>query len=77
MARLDGDVTAEDVGRALERGEPMPAQPVGGMQTILPGAAQRLQLDLAPGRYVVLCAVPSPDGTAHHRKGMIQELTVT
>ncbi len=77
VARLDDGATIDDVARALEAGTAVPATPVGGMQAILPGATQHVQFDLEPGRYVVVCEVPSPDGTPHHAKGMIQEVTVT
>ncbi|MPY95956.1 MAG: DUF4440 domain-containing protein [Acidimicrobiia bacterium] len=59
-----------------DRGLPT-ATPVGGMQALLPGASQLLQLALEPGRYAVICAVPSPDGTPHHDRGMVQEVTDT
>lgn len=77
IARLDGDVGVDDVLAALHHDEPLPAVPLGGMQALPPGATQHLQLDLEPGRYVVLCAVPSPDGTEHYDAGMIEEVTVT
>ena len=77
VARLDEGSTVDDVARALERGDQPPSTPIGGMQGLLPGASQRLQLDLDPGRYVVICEVPSPDGTPHHAKGMIEEVTIT
>jgi hypothetical protein len=77
IALLDDGATIDDVAAALEAGTAVPATPVGGLQGILPGASQLLQLDLEPGRYVVVCEVPSPDGTPHHAKGMIQEVTVT
>lgn len=77
VARLEGDATAGDVIDAIEAGDRPPARAVGGLQAILPGASQRLQLDLEPGRYVLLCAVPSPDGVAHHAKGMVREVEVT
>jgi hypothetical protein len=77
VARLDDGATVGHVARALERREPLPATPVGGMQGLLPGASQHLQLALDPGRYVVVCEVPSPDGAPHHAKGMIEEITVT
>jgi hypothetical protein len=77
VARLDDGATIDDVASALQDGTDVPATPVGGLQGILPGASQLLQLDLEPGRYVVVCEVPSPDGTPHHVKGMIQEVAVT
>jgi hypothetical protein len=78
VGRLEGEATADDVAQALDRGEPPPMTPVGGLQAIFPGTTQLLQLDLEPGEYVVVCQVPSPaDGQSHHAKGMIRRLTVT
>jgi hypothetical protein len=77
FALLDDGAGVEEVRAALAAGEAVPATPVGGLQAILPGATQLLQLDLDPGRYVVMCSVHSPDGVPHHMKGMLQEVTVT
>jgi hypothetical protein len=77
VARLDEGADVEDVRAALDAGARPPATSVGGMQALLPGATQRLQLDLDPGRYVLVCEVPSPDGTPHRAKGMLHEVTVT
>jgi hypothetical protein len=33
-------------------------------------------VDLKPGMYVMLCAIPSPDGKTHLMKGMVRPLTV-
>lgn len=33
-------------------------------------------VDLTPGNYVMICIVPSPDGTPHVAKGMVRQLTV-
>jgi uncharacterized cupredoxin-like copper-binding protein len=76
VAGLEPDTTADDVADALDRGEPLPAAGTGGMQAILPGDSAQLRLRLDPGRYVLFCAVPSPDGTPHYRAGMLQEVTV-
>lgn len=72
----DGD-TIDDVLHALQDGKPLPGTAVGGVQALPPGQRQLLQLDLEPGRYAVLCAVPSPGGTPHFDSGMIDEVTVT
>lgn len=77
VARLDPGITLDHVATALRAHRPLPARGLGGMQAIMPGATQHLRLDLDPGRYVLVCAVPSPDGTAHYDAGMIQEVTVT
>lgn len=77
LARLDAGAGPQQVVDAIDRGEPVPATGVGGMQALLPGATQRLQLDLRPGRYVLYCAIPAPDGVPHVAKGMIQEVGIT
>lgn len=56
---------------------PPPFSAVGGMQALMPGASQALQLGLDPGRYILVCLIPSPsDGVPHAAKGMIQEVTI-
>jgi hypothetical protein len=78
VSRLDARATLADVLDALAAGTPPPATPLGGVQALLPGASQSLQLDLEPGRYVVSCQIPSVlDQAPHHTKGMIAEVTVT
>jgi len=49
----------------------------GGPGAALPGAETRVTVDLAPGRYAILCGVPGKDGAPHFMKGMVRELTVT
>lgn len=77
VARLHDGAEAEQVGDTIAAGTRPPATFVGGVQAILPRASQRLQLDLEPGAYAVLCGIPSPDRTPHFAKGMIQEVTIT
>jgi hypothetical protein len=77
VAQLDEGAGIDEVLAAIAAGGPPPARSVGGMQAILPGATARLQLGVDPGRYVLLCEVPSPDGVPHRAKGMIQEVTIT
>ena len=77
VARLDDGASAADVAEALHHGDDPPATPVGGVQAIPPGTTQHVQLELDRGRYVVMCHVPSPDGTPHVAKGMIDEVQAT
>jgi hypothetical protein len=77
VARLHEAVEAKEVGDAIAAGTSPPATFVGGVQAILPGTSQRLQLDLEPGAYALLCGIPSPDRTPHFAKGMIQQVTLT
>ncbi len=41
-----------------------------------PGVRGELAVDLAPGRYGLLCFIRDPDGTNHARKGMSAEFSV-
>ncbi|MEW5919242.1 MAG: hypothetical protein AB1762_22765, partial [Gemmatimonadota bacterium] len=41
------------------------------------GAATSTALDLMPGKYALICVVPSADGVPHVAKGMVREMTVT
>ncbi|HEY9557478.1 MAG TPA: hypothetical protein VIR58_12135, partial [Acidimicrobiales bacterium] len=76
VARLDDGAGIEDVVAALDAGRPIPASGVGGMQALLPGDAQHLALDLAPGRYALFCAVTSREGVPHYRAGMASEVVI-
>ena len=50
--------------------------PSGGAGTLAPGEHAGYAEDLAPGRYVVFCGHPSPDGVQHVDKGMYAALWV-
>ena len=69
-------VGAQQVYRALEAGEEIPAVALGGAQALDPARSQLVQLDLEPGDYVIWCQIPSPDGQPHVMKGMIAQVTV-
>lgn len=77
VGRLHDDATVDDVQHALDHGEAPPATFVGGMQALPPGASAYLELDVEPGRYLLICEVPSADGTPHRSMGMVAEVTVT
>jgi uncharacterized cupredoxin-like copper-binding protein len=49
----------------------------GGPNAIMPGAEGLAVMNLEPGQYVLVCFIPSPDGTPHVVKGMVRALTVT
>jgi uncharacterized cupredoxin-like copper-binding protein len=62
----------------MGKGEnPMWAVPVGGPQGPAPGRVASATLNLQPGTYAVLCAIPAGDGMPHAMKGMSKEVTVT
>lgn len=64
--------------KALKPGAAPPAwaRQVGGPNAPAPGATSSAVLDLAPGTHVLLCFIPSPDGTPHMMKGMTRVVTV-
>ena len=78
LLRLDGDKTMADLFAAFKAGGPPPrwAVDVGGPNTPVPGGESQATLDLAPGRYVIACFIPSADKTPHIAKGMARELVV-
>lgn len=49
---------------------------VGGVPTLSPGEEVSITRELEPGTYVLLCFVPSPDGTPHVAKGMLRTFDV-
>jgi hypothetical protein len=79
LIRVDAGKTMADVHAALKAGGPPPAwvHDVGGPNASVPGVESTAVVDLAPGRYVLSCWIPSPDGAPHAMKGMTRELIVT
>src|SRR5258706_126114 len=55
-----------------------PAMPVGGVGDLLPGAEAWMRVRLEPGRYALLCQVPSTShgGRPHYKLGMVREFVV-
>ena len=52
------------------------AKEAGGPNTPVPGGTAVATVNLRPGRYAVLCFIPSPDGKPHVMKGMAREIVV-
>jgi hypothetical protein len=81
IARMKGDATVNDI-LAYEKlpypkSKPAPDHDVAGSTFLNPGERTRLDLDLAPGRYVAICYLPAPDGKAHILHGMGHPFTVS
>lgn len=78
LARLAPGKTAHDIAVWVEKmAGPPPAHFLGGVSPIAPGQENELSLDLAPGRYALLCFVPdAKDGKPHIAHGMVHELEV-
>ena len=84
LVTLPDGKSARDVVAAIAAGGPSPAwgrapwmRMVGGPNTPMPGGESNATLTLAPGRYVMFCVIPAPDGVLHVMKGMYRALTVT
>jgi hypothetical protein len=48
----------------------------GGIPSIAPGTTKEMTIQLEPGRYSLVCFVPTSEGTQHWFEGMYQELEV-
>ncbi len=74
--RLDSGHVAGELLEALpKRRVPAWAVALGGPNVNMQGLSE-VVMQLAPGNYVMICAVPSADGTRHIFKGMVRQLTV-
>lgn len=81
VARLEQGKTFADFETAIRNPGPPPAWVsfVGGPNAGIPNGqhATTVTTALSAGNYVILCVIPSPDGTPHIAKGMYKSLTVT
>ena len=77
IVRIEGQRTATEIAAGLESSTP-PAWMtfVGGPDAVNPGDTANATQKLAPGTYILVCFLPSPDGTMHLEKGMIRTLEV-
>ena len=79
MIRLNDGVTLEQFQAAMQESEAAAMglmTLVGGPGLVDPGLSTQVTLELKPGQYVLLCFVPSHDGTPHLAKGMVQPFEV-
>jgi uncharacterized cupredoxin-like copper-binding protein len=80
LVQLKNGKTFEDFVKAMESsGVPrMPewAVDVGGPNEASPGVSAYATITLEPGRYAMVCYVPSPDGRPHVMKGMVSPFTI-
>lgn len=79
LIKLDDGKTIDDFKQAIAKQGPPPAWMVaaGGPNPPHPGGTTEETQMLEPGNYVIVCFVPSPDGTPHIAKGMMRPITVT
>jgi hypothetical protein len=79
LIKLEDGKTAADLAKALRTPGPSPSwiKFVGGPNGVAPGQEARATSVLAPGSYLYLCFIPSPDGVMHAAKGMVRPFEVT
>ncbi len=74
LAKLEDGATVDE---ALEsEGESGLAEEYSSDE-VLPGAEAVVTADLTAGNWVLLCPIPTPDGTPHFAEGMIWEFPIT
>lgn len=78
LAKLPEGKTMADVEAGMASGEAMGwLIETGGPNAVVPGDSTIAIAPLEAGQYVLMCVIPSPDGTLHVAKGMIKPLQVT
>lgn len=79
VVRLDQGKTLDDMRQALKQPGPPPAwaHPVGGPNPPNPTGESEATLTLQPGRYAVICFVPTASGVPHFAKGMLAGFEAT
>ena len=77
VVRLPEGVSEYGERAWIEHGRkgPEPGEPIGGIETLAPGAEASFQTDLKPGHYLVLCTMPEDEGR-HYELGMIYRFTI-
>jgi uncharacterized cupredoxin-like copper-binding protein len=79
IAKLEDGKTVADLMASFKTPGPPPSWVsfVGGPNVPNPGAEANATVDLAPGNYVLICFVDTPDKVPHFAKGMVHAFTVT
>ncbi|MFN8038066.1 MAG: hypothetical protein U0Q07_02550 [Acidimicrobiales bacterium] len=81
FARLKDGVTYSQVDEILHGANPTLALALvnlsGGPNAVGPGATGKVVVDLTPGDYYVVCAIPDEQGKPHISHGMVQKVKVT
>lgn len=76
ILRLDQGKTVQDVMALTSLAMPEWLVAMGGPSAPPPGLVLQTTVNLAPGSYLLICDIPSPDGKPHSMKGMIKPFTV-
>jgi hypothetical protein len=79
LVQLAPGKTPQDVVDFIEHGTGTPpGLPLGGVSPLAVGRTSYLHVDLAPGRYALICFLPDrKDHQAHFQHGMMQEFQVS
>jgi len=79
LFKLEDGKKMADFAAAMKGSGPPPSwlKHLGGPNAAGPGQTISGVNALAPGNYVVLCFIPSPDGQSHVAKGMVRPFTVS
>ena len=79
MVRLEEGKTFQDLAEAIKKPGPPPswAHLDGGMMIGDPTTGSTVTMTLTPGKYALICFIPSPDGVPHLAKGMMAPIEVT
>lgn len=77
LAHFLGDATLDEAMAAEDPEAEGLVETVGFAGPIAPGAEAVLNVeDLEPGRYAIVCLIPTTDGASHAEKGMVSQFTV-
>lgn len=78
IVRLAPGKTADDVAAWMREPQgPPPVSAIGGVAGMESGVSNTFEVDLTPGKYLLLCFIPDAgDGKPHLAHGMIREITI-
>lgn len=77
LTRFVGEATFEDAMAAEDPEAEGLVETIGFAGPIVPGSETVLNVaDLEPGRYAIVCLIPTTDGASHAEKGMVSQFTV-
>jgi hypothetical protein len=78
IIRLAPGKTMKDLGDWMAKPDgPPPANAIGGLAATLKGGSAFYNVELTPGKYVMICFVPdAKDGKPHMEHGMVKEFEV-
>lgn len=77
LARFVGDATFEQALASEDPESEGLVETLGFVGPVVPGAEAVLNVDdLAPGRYALVCLIPTEDGETHAEKGMVSQFTI-